>query len=77
MTKMLFDEDSSRLLGAGIVGPAAGDLIAEAGLAIEMGADAADIGMTIHAHPTLSETVGMAAEAFEGTLTDLFLPKKK
>jgi dihydrolipoamide dehydrogenase len=77
MTKMLFDEDSGRLLGAGIVGPAAGDLIAEAGLAIEMGADAADIGMTIHAHPTLSETVGMAAEAFEGTLTDLFLPKKK
>ncbi len=77
MTKMLFDEESGRLLGAGIVGPAAGDLIAEAGLAIEMGADAADIGMTIHAHPTLSETVGMAAEAFEGTLTDLFLPKRK
>jgi dihydrolipoamide dehydrogenase len=77
VTKLLFDEDSGRLLGAGIVGPAAGDLIAEAGLAIEMGADAADIGMTIHAHPTLSETVGMAAEAFEGTLTDLFLPKKK
>jgi dihydrolipoamide dehydrogenase len=77
MTKMLFDEDSGRLLGAGIVGPAAGDLIAEAGLAIEMGADAADIGMTIHAHPTLSETVGMAAEAYEGTLTDLFLPRKK
>ncbi len=77
MTKLLFDEDSGRLLGAGIVGPAAGDLIAETGLAIEMGADAADIGMTIHAHPTLSETVGMAAEAFEGTLTDLFLPKKK
>jgi dihydrolipoamide dehydrogenase len=77
MTKLLFDEQSGRLLGAGIVGPAAGDLIAEAGLAIEMGADAADIGMTIHAHPTLSETVGMAAEAFEGTLTDLFLPKRK
>jgi dihydrolipoamide dehydrogenase len=77
MTKMLFDEESGRLLGAGIVGPAAGDLIAEAGLAIEMGADAADIGLTIHAHPTLSETVGMAAEAFEGTLTDLFLPRKK
>jgi dihydrolipoamide dehydrogenase len=77
MTKLLFDEDSGRLLGAGIVGPAAGDLIAEAGLAIEMGADAVDIGMTIHAHPTLSETVGMAAEAFEGTLTDLFLPKRK
>ncbi|MDP9435827.1 MAG: dihydrolipoyl dehydrogenase, partial [Actinomycetota bacterium] len=77
MTKLLFDEETDRVIGAGIVGPAAGDLIAEAGLAIEMGADAADIGMTIHAHPTLSETVGMAAEAFEGTLTDLFLPKRK
>ena len=77
MTKLLFDEETDRVIGCGIVGPAAGDLIAEAGLAIEMGADAADIGLTIHAHPTLSETVGMAAEAFEGTLTDLFLPKKK
>jgi dihydrolipoamide dehydrogenase len=77
MTKLLFEQESGRLIGAGIVGPAAGDLIAEAGLAIEMGADAADVGMTIHAHPTLSETVGMAAEAFEGTLTDLFLPPKK
>ncbi len=77
MTKLLFDEATDRVIGAGIVGPSAGDLVAEAGLAIEMGADAADIGMTIHAHPTLSETVGMAAEAFEGTLTDLYLPKKK
>jgi dihydrolipoamide dehydrogenase len=77
MTKLLFEEETDRVIGCGIVGPAAGDLIAEAGLAIEMGADAADIGMTIHAHPTLSETVGMAAEAFEGTLTDLFLPRKK
>ena len=77
MTKLLFDEATDRVIGAGIVGPAAGDLIAEAGLAIEMGSDATDIGLTIHAHPTLSETVGMAAEAFEGTLTDLYLPKKK
>jgi dihydrolipoamide dehydrogenase len=59
------------------VGPNAGDLIAEAALAIEMGADAADIGLTIHPHPTLSETIGMAAEAFEGTITDLYMPKKK
>ncbi len=76
-TKILFDTETDRIIGAGIVGPSAGDLIAEATLAIEMGADAADIGLTIHPHPTLSETVGMAAEAFEGTLTDLYLPKKK
>lgn len=75
-TKVLFDTETDRILGAGIVGPAAGDLIAEAALAIEMGADAADIGLTIHPHPTLSETIGMAAEAFEGTLTDLYIPKK-
>jgi dihydrolipoamide dehydrogenase len=77
MTKVLFDESSDRIIGAGIVGPNAGDLIAEAALAIEMGSDAADIGLTIHPHPTLSETVAMAAEAFEGTITDLYLPKKK
>jgi dihydrolipoamide dehydrogenase len=77
LTKLLFDEASHRMIGAGVVGPSAGELIAELGLAIEMGADAADIGLTIHAHPTLSETVGMAAEAFEGTLTDLYLPKRK
>jgi dihydrolipoamide dehydrogenase len=65
------------VIGAGIVGPNAGDLIAEAALAIEMGCDAADIGLTIHPHPTLSETIGMSAEAFEGTLTDLYIPKKK
>jgi len=65
------------VIGGGIVGPNAGELIAEVGLAIEMGCDAADIGLTIHAHPTLSETVGMAAEAFEGTLTDLYIPKRK
>ncbi|MFC5064628.1 dihydrolipoyl dehydrogenase [Actinomycetospora atypica] len=75
-TKLLFDTETDRIIGAGIVGPAAGDLITEAALAIELGADAADIGLTIHPHPTLSETVGMAAEAFEGTLTDLYLPKK-
>ena len=77
LTKVLFDEASHRIIGCGIVGPNAGDLIAEAALAIEMGADAADIGLTIHPHPTLSETVGMAAEMFEGTITDLIAPKKK
>ncbi|MDP4023592.1 dihydrolipoyl dehydrogenase [Methylobacterium sp. NEAU 140] len=77
LTKVLFDEATDRIVGCGIVGPSAGDLIAEAALAIEMGADAADIGLTIHPHPTLSETVGMAAEAFEGTITDLYMPKKK
>lgn len=76
ITKLLFDPESKRLLGAGIVGPGAGDLIAEAALAIEMGADAEDISLTIHPHPTLSETVAMAAEAFEGTITDLYMPKK-
>jgi dihydrolipoamide dehydrogenase len=77
LTKVLFDEATHRIIGCGIVGPNAGDLIAEATLAIEMGADAADIGHTIHPHPTLSETVGMAAEAFEGTLTDLYIPRRK
>jgi dihydrolipoamide dehydrogenase len=76
-TKLLFDPDSKRVLGAGIVGTNAGDLIAEAGLAIEMGCEAADIGLTIHPHPTLSESVAMAAEAFEGTLTELYIPKRK
>jgi len=75
-TKILFDKATQRVIGAGIVGTNAGDLIAEVGLAIEMGADAADIGLTVHAHPTLSETVGMAAEAFAGTLTDLYLPQR-
>jgi len=77
LTKLLFDPESHRVLGAGIAGSSAGDLIAEAALAIEMGADAADLALTIHPHPTLSETVAMAAEAFEGTLTDLYLPKRK
>ena len=76
MTKVLFDEATGRIIGCGITGPSAGDLISEAVLAIEMGADAADIGLTIHPHPTLSETVAMAAEAFEGTITDLYLPRR-
>ena len=76
MTKVLFDETSGRVIGCGITGPSAGDLISEAVLAIEMGADAADIGLTVHPHPTLSETVAMAAEAFEGTITDLYLPRR-
>ena len=77
MTKLLFDQDTHRIIGGGIVGPNAGDLIAEVALAIEMGCNAEDIGKTIHPHPTLSETIGMAAEAFSGTITDLYLPKKK
>ena len=76
-TKLLFDKSNGRVLGGGIVGPNAGDLIAEVGLAVEMGADAADLSLTIHPHPTLSETVAFAAEAFEGTLTDLYMPKKR
>ena len=76
-TKLLFDESTRRIIGAGITGPQAGDLIAECALAIEMGAEAADIGLTIHPHPTVSETVAMAAEAFEGTITDLYIPRKK
>jgi dihydrolipoamide dehydrogenase len=77
VTKVLFEEDSHRIIGCGIVGPSAGDLVAEAALAIEMGADAEDIGLTIHPHPTLSETIGMAAEMYEGTITDLLPPKRK
>ena len=76
-TKLLFDPATHRVIGGGIVGPNAGDLISEVALAIEMGCDAADIALTIHPHPTLSETVAFAAEAYEGTLTDLYLPKKK
>ena len=75
-TKLLFDQATHRIIGAGIVGVHAGDLIAELALAIEMGCEAADIGHTIHPHPTLSESVGMAAEVFEGTITDLYIPKK-
>ena len=75
-TKLLFDPDTHRLLGGGIVGTNAGELISEVALAIETGCDAADIGLTIHPHPTLTETVAGAAEAVEGTLTDLYIPKK-
>ena len=75
-TKLLFDKNTHRVIGGGIVGTNAGDLIAEVALALEMGADAADIALTVHAHPTLSETVGFSAEAFAGTLTDLYIPKK-
>ena len=77
MTKMLFDKASGQLIGAGIVGTNAGELIAEAVLALEMGADAEDIGLTVHPHPTLSETLNFAAEVAEGTCTDIYLPKKK
>lgn len=76
-TKLLFDKKTDRVLGGAIVGPGAGDLISEICLALEMGADASDISLTIHPHPTLSETVAFAAEAFEGTLTDLYMPKKR
>ena len=75
-TKILFDPETKKVLGVGIVGPSAGDIISEGVLAIEMGADAVDLGLTVHPHPTLGETIGMAAEAFEGTITDLYVPKK-
>lgn len=77
VTKLLFDPEDDRVIGACIVGTNAGDLISEAALAIEMGADAVDLGHTIHPHPTLSETVNFAAEMFEGTITDLMPPKKR
>ena len=77
ITKVLFDEKTHRIIGAGIVGPNAGELAAEVALAIEMGCDAEDIALTIHPHPTLSETIALATEAFEGTITDLYMPKKK
>lgn len=76
-TKLIFDKDTHRVIGAGIVGINAGELLAEAVLAIEMGADAHDLGLTIHAHPTLSETVCFAAELKEGTITDMMPPKKR
>ena len=77
VTKLLLEPQSRRILGAGIVGVNAGELIAEAVLALEMGADMEDIGLTIHPHPTLSETLGFAAEIAEGSITDLYVPKKK
>ena len=76
-TKLILDAKTHRVIGGGVVGTNAGDLIGEIALAIEMGAEAADIGHTIHPHPTLIETVAMAAEVAEGTITDLYLPKKK
>ena len=76
-TKLIFDEETHRIIGGAIVGVHAGDLLAEIGLAIEMGAEAEDIGHTIHAHPTLSESVAMASEVYDGTITDLYIPKKK
>jgi dihydrolipoyl dehydrogenase len=77
LTKLLFDKATGRVLGAGLVGTNAGDLVAEAALAIEMGCDAEDVGLTIHPHPTLSETLAFAAEAAAGTITDLYVPKRR
>jgi dihydrolipoamide dehydrogenase len=76
-TKLLFDAQSHRIVGGTIVGPSAGDMIGEVALAIEMGADALDIGKTIHPHPTLGESIGMAAEVAHGSCTDLPPPRKK
>lgn len=77
LTKVLYDPESKRLLGAGIVGPNAGELIAEAVLGLEMGADIEDMALSVHPHPTLSETLNFAAEVAEGTVTDIYVPKKK
>ena len=77
MTKLIFDGETRRLVGAGIVGPHAGELISETVLAIEMGADPEDIALSIHPHPTLSETVNFAAEMVAGTITDLYVPRRK
>jgi len=76
MTKLLFDKSTRRLLGAALVGVNAGELISETVLAYELRADATDIGLTVHPHPTLSETIFFAAEIAEGSITDLFLPRK-
>jgi dihydrolipoamide dehydrogenase len=77
VTKVLFDKESHQLIGAGMTGPNAGELIAEAVLALEMGADVEDIALTVHPHPTLSETFNFAAEVAEGTCTDIYVPKRK
>lgn len=77
LTKILFDKETHRVIGAGIVGPHAGDLIAETVVAMEMGADAQDLGLSIHPHPTLAETLCFAAEMVEGTITDLYLPRNR
>jgi dihydrolipoamide dehydrogenase len=76
-TKLLFDASTHRVVGGGIVGTHAGDMIGEVALAIEMGADATDIGRTVHPHPTLGETIGMAAEVFEGVCTDLMPARRR
>ena len=76
-TKLIFDDATHRVIGGGIVGVHAGELISEVALAIEMGAEVGDIGHTIHPHPTLAESVGMAAEVFDGTITDLYIPRRK
>ena len=77
MTKMIFDKDSGRVIGGAMIGTNAGEMLGEIGLAIEMGADAEDVGLTIHAHPTLNESIGLACEIFEGSITDLPNPKAK
>jgi len=77
LTKVLYDPETNRILGCGIVGVNAGELIAEAVLALEMGADLEDLALTVHPHPTLSETINFAAEVAEGTVTDIYAPKKK
>ena len=76
MTKVLYDKKTQRMLGTGILGKNAGELIAEAALAVEMGAEMEDVALTIHPHPTLSETINFATEVAEGTCTDIYLPKK-
>ncbi|RKZ69819.1 MAG: dihydrolipoyl dehydrogenase, partial [Gammaproteobacteria bacterium] len=76
ITKILFDKNTHKIIGAGMVGTNAGELIAEAVLALEMGADIEDIALTVHPHPTLSETFNFAAEMAEGTITDLYIPRK-
>jgi dihydrolipoamide dehydrogenase len=77
LTKLIYDKATHRVIGGGIVGVHAGDLISEIALAIEMGAEIGDIALTIHPHPTLGESIGMAAEVAEGTITDLYIPNKK
>ena len=76
LTKIICEKETGRVLGAGMVGPNAGELIAEAVLALEMGADAEDIGLTVHAHPSLSETFAFAAEIITGSITDLYIKKR-
>ena len=76
LTKLFIDEQTHRIVGAGVVGTNAGELISEISLAIELGAEVGDLAHTIHPHPTLSETVGLSAEVWEGTVTDLYLPRR-